>query len=67
MTKESFGNAFSDACREAGINKSAHGQRKIGAARAANNGATVAQLTRLQIFNFSVVGGDGLEPPTSCV
>ena len=44
MTKESFGNAFSDACRKAGVNKSAHGLRKIGATRAANNGATVAQL-----------------------
>ena len=43
MTKESFGNAFSDACRAAGVNKSAHGLRKIGATRAANNGATVAR------------------------
>ena len=42
MTKESFGNAFADACRAAGVNKSAHGLRKIGATRAANNGATVA-------------------------
>jgi hypothetical protein len=33
MTKESFGNAFSDACRKAGENKSAHGLRKIGATR----------------------------------
>ena len=44
MTKESFGNAFHEACRAAGINKSAHGVRKAGATRAANNGATVAQL-----------------------
>jgi integrase len=28
----------------AGVNKSAHGVRKIGATRAANNGATVAEL-----------------------
>jgi integrase len=47
MTKESFGNGFSDACRKAGINKSAHGLRKIGATRAANNGATVAQLNAI--------------------
>jgi integrase len=51
MTKESFGNAFRDACREAGVNKSAHGLRKIGATRAANNGATVAQLNA--IFGWS--------------
>jgi integrase len=47
MTKESFGNMFSEACRQAGIKKSAHGLRKIGATRAANNGATVAQLNAL--------------------
>jgi integrase len=47
MTKESFGNAFSDACRKAGIQKSAHGLRKVGATRAANNGATVAQLNAI--------------------
>ena len=44
LTKESFGNAFSDACRAAGVRKSAHGLRKIGATRLANAGATVAQL-----------------------
>jgi integrase len=47
MTKESFGNAFSQACRAAGVNKSAHGLRKIGATRAANNGATVAELNAI--------------------
>jgi hypothetical protein len=51
MTKESFGNAFSVACRAAGVNKSAHGLRKIGATRAANNGATVAALNN--IFGWS--------------
>jgi len=51
MTKESFGNAFADACRAAGVNKSAHGLRKIGATRAANNGATVGQLNA--IFGWS--------------
>jgi hypothetical protein len=44
LTKESFGNMFSDASRAAGVNKSAHGVRKIGATRAAENGATVAEL-----------------------
>jgi CII-binding regulator of phage lambda lysogenization HflD len=44
MTKESFGNAFRAACRDAGVHKSAHGVRKIAATTAANNGATVAQL-----------------------
>jgi integrase len=44
LTKESFGNAFREACDAAGVPKSAHGVRKIGATRAANNGATVAEL-----------------------
>lgn len=47
LTKESFGNVFSAACRKAGVNKSAHGVRKIGATRAAENGATVAELEAL--------------------
>lgn len=47
MTKESFGNAFADACRQAGVNKSAHGLRKIGATRAANYGATAATLNAI--------------------
>ena len=44
LTKEAFGNAFREACRAAGVAKSAHGVRKIGATRAAENGATVAEL-----------------------
>lgn len=44
FVKESFGNAFSEAARAAGVRKSAHGVRKIGATRAAENGATVAEL-----------------------
>ena len=45
MTKESVGNAFADACKAAGIvGKSAHGLRKAAATRAADNGATVAEL-----------------------
>ena len=44
FTKESFGNAFKDACRAAGVPGSAHGLRKIAATRAANAGATGAQL-----------------------
>jgi integrase len=44
FTKESFGNEFREACRTAGVAGSAHGVRKIAATRAANAGATVAQL-----------------------
>ena len=44
FTKGSFGNEFREACRLAGVNGSAHGVRKIAATRAANAGATVAQL-----------------------
>jgi integrase len=44
LTKEAFGNLFRDACRAAGVPGSAHGVRKIAATRAANAGATVAQL-----------------------
>jgi len=47
-TKESFGNAFKDACRAAGLfNRSAHGCRKIAATRAAEAGATVAELNAI--------------------
>jgi integrase len=51
LKKESFGNLFRDACREAGVPGSAHGVRKIAATRAANSGATVAQLEA--IFGWS--------------
>jgi integrase len=44
FTKESFGNWFGDTCRKAGVPGSAHGLRKAGATRAANNGATSRQL-----------------------
>ncbi|NDV88001.1 tyrosine-type recombinase/integrase [Aurantimonas aggregata] len=44
LTKETFGNDFREACRSAKVQKSAHGVRKIGATRAANAGATVAEL-----------------------
>jgi integrase len=44
MTKESFGNWFSGACRAAGVPGSAHGLRKLGATRAADNGATEYEL-----------------------
>jgi len=53
LTKESFGNLFRDACREATVPGSAHGVRKIAATTAANNGATVAQLEAL----FGWTGG----------
>jgi integrase len=51
LTKESFGNLFREACRQAGVPGSAHGVRKIAATRAANSGATVAQLEA--IFGWS--------------
>jgi integrase len=51
FTKESFGNVFREACRAAGVEKSAHGVRKIGATRAAENGATVPELEA--IFGWS--------------
>jgi integrase len=51
LTKETFGNEFRDACRAAGVRGSAHGVRKIAATRAANAGATVAQLEA--IFGWS--------------
>lgn len=51
MTKESFGNWFRDACNAADVKGSAHRLRKAGATRAANAGATVAQLEA--IFGWS--------------
>jgi integrase len=47
FVKEGFGNWFHDACRAAGCPGSAHGLRKAGATRAAENGATVNQLMAL--------------------
>ena len=44
MVKELFGNWFREACKAAGVPGSAHGLRKAGATRAAENGATTAQL-----------------------
>jgi integrase len=45
LTKESFGNLFRKACRDAGLhNRSAHGLRKAAAVRAAKADATVAEL-----------------------
>jgi integrase len=44
LSKESFGNLFREACDKAGVKGSAHGVRKIAATRAANKGATVAEL-----------------------
>jgi len=53
LTEENFGNLFRDACRAAGVPGSAHGVRKIAATRAANSGATVAQLEAI----FGWTGG----------
>jgi integrase len=51
LTKESFGNEFKAACKLAGVPGSAHGVRKIAATRAADNGATEAQL--MAIFGWT--------------
>ena len=53
FTKEAFGNAFKEACRAAGVPGSAHGLRKIAATRAANAGASEAQLEAI----FGWTGG----------
>jgi integrase len=47
FVKESFGHWFREACRKAECPGSAHGLRKAGATRAAENGATVNQLMAL--------------------
>jgi integrase len=51
FTKESFGNEFKAACRAAGVPGSAHGVRKIAATRAADAGATEAEL--MAIFGWT--------------
>jgi integrase len=47
MAKESFGNAFREACRQAGVEKSAHGLRKLAATKWAERGLTVTELEAL--------------------
>ncbi|GAB6842155.1 integrase [Methylorubrum rhodinum] len=47
FVKKSFGNWFREACRSARCPGSAHGLRKAGARRAAEEGATEAQLNAL--------------------
>ena len=47
LAKETFGNYFHAACNKAGVHKLAHCVRKISATRAANEGATVAELKAL--------------------
>jgi len=54
MKKESCANWFRDACRAAGVAGSPHGLRKAAATRAADNGATEAELEAL----FGWRGGD---------
>lgn len=46
-SKESFTNWFRKCCKDAGVPGSAHGLRKAGASRVAENGATEAQLNAL--------------------
>jgi integrase len=47
IRKEVLGNLFRDACRAAGISKSAHGIRKAAATRAAYNGANQQALNAI--------------------
>jgi len=47
LTKESFGNLFRDACRDAKVPGSAHGLRKTRATIEAENGASGAKLDAL--------------------
>lgn len=47
FVKEGFGNWFREVCNKAGVIGSAHGLRKAGATRAAENGATDRQLMAL--------------------
>jgi integrase len=47
FTKQGFGNWFREVCRAAGVVGTAHGLRKAGARRAAEAGATEAQLNAL--------------------
>jgi integrase len=47
MSKDGFGQWFVRACRAAGVPGTAHGLRKAGATRAAENGATLAQLNAI--------------------
>jgi integrase len=51
LTKGGFTIVFRRACRAAGVRGSAHGLRKVAATRAANAGATVAELKA--IFGWS--------------
>ncbi len=53
LTKESFGNMFKKACKDAGVvaPKQAHGLRKVAATRAAEHGATEFEL--MAIFGWT--------------
>jgi integrase len=53
LTKETFGNYFRSACTAAGIDKSAHGLRKLAATRAAETGISVHELESM----FGWTGG----------
>jgi integrase len=53
LTKQGFSGLFWKACRAAGVPGSAHGLRKVAATRAANNGATVAEMEAI----FGWTGG----------
>jgi integrase len=62
LTKESFGNTFKEACRAAGVNKSAHGCRKIAATRAAEAGANEPALNAIFGWRGSAMASLYTEP-----
>jgi integrase len=51
LTKESFGNEFKAACKDAGVPGSAHGVRKLAATIMADHGATEAEL--MAVFGWT--------------
>jgi integrase len=57
FAKEAFGNWFRQACREAGVQGSAHGLRKLAAVRMAEAGATEAELNA--VFGWATGSAEG--------
>jgi len=67
LGKPAFGAAFSKAARAAGVDKTAHGIRKTAAARAANAGATVAQLKAIFGWTSDAMPTLYTNPPTASI
>lgn len=57
FTKESFGNAFKKACKEAGVAGSAHGVRKLAANRAVEVGVTDKELNAMMGWEGTRMAG----------